>query len=185
VGDKAYFNKLAKAIQNGGANQFLHFLLNVKLGRWHPRDIIKTKELADHQLASLSTTFQWLLACAEDESVSGNLTSIALNSKIATSELYKRYCEWAKQHVQKPEHKELFGTHLREILSPCRLPADKTWVALNQEEEKADDGIYEDTVTKDSDKRGSTKKIRAWGYVVPDGVTLRTTILKKKRIERT
>ena len=54
IDDKEYFKGLYKEINNGGGAATLHDLLAMELGDWHPRQIYRTKALADQQRRSLS-----------------------------------------------------------------------------------------------------------------------------------
>jgi hypothetical protein len=62
--DKQYFKTLHEAIDNGGAEQFLGYLLNIKLEGWTPNNIEGTEELVQQQIAGLSSVEQWLLEVA-------------------------------------------------------------------------------------------------------------------------
>lgn len=44
AGNLAYFKRLWADISDGGVNEFLYQLLNMPLGAWHPREMIKTQE---------------------------------------------------------------------------------------------------------------------------------------------
>jgi hypothetical protein len=74
TGDLAYFKKLKSAVDGKGAGQLLHYLLNMDLRRWHPRHIIKTQELADHQIAAMPSGYRWLAASAEFDELTGSLS---------------------------------------------------------------------------------------------------------------
>jgi hypothetical protein len=69
IDDFAYFERLKAAINNGGAGQFLHFLMHASVKTWHPRRIIHTEETKLHQLAGMGATMKWLL----DSSATGKL----------------------------------------------------------------------------------------------------------------
>jgi hypothetical protein len=132
AGDEQYFNRLAEAIGDGGAGQFLHYLLNVKLGDWHPRTTIKTQELADHQRASLPSTYQWLLTHVEtgtpiiDSPTRNALKSTYGSNKVPIAILYNCYFAWVTNNTRGgTEIIDQFGKHLTEVFGPkCRLPAD-------------------------------------------------------------
>ena len=49
AGDSAWFNRLYRDLENGGAAEFLNLLLNIRLGNWHPRQILKTTETIEQQ----------------------------------------------------------------------------------------------------------------------------------------
>jgi hypothetical protein len=133
--DEAYFTRLAEAIAAGGAGQFLHWLLHTKLAAgWHPRKIIRTEELVEHQRASLPPTYKWLHACAETGTpVIDRLTRNGLKAaygilgdRVPLAELYRTFLEWAKNNACKePVIIDQFGKHMTEIFGPKRrLPVN-------------------------------------------------------------
>jgi hypothetical protein len=61
--NREYFIKLHSAINTGGAGMRLHELLTNKLpDGWHPRQIIRTDELAEHQRAGMPSLLRWVSA---------------------------------------------------------------------------------------------------------------------------
>lgn len=59
--DFAYFAALDEEVDNGGAEAFLHAMLNLDLKGWHPRqDVPATQSLADQQIESASPQLLWL-----------------------------------------------------------------------------------------------------------------------------
>jgi hypothetical protein len=73
VRNKQYFKELHDAIDNGGAEQFFGFLLAVELEDWTPNEIVRTAELAEQQIASLSSIEQWLLEMADADCLLGGI----------------------------------------------------------------------------------------------------------------
>ena len=57
--DHAYFKALHEELNRGGLSAMLYDLLQVDLTGWHPRDIPKTKGLADQQEVGLGVEDQW------------------------------------------------------------------------------------------------------------------------------
>lgn len=82
--DKAWFGPLYRDLEDGGTSEFLHLLLNLKLGDWHPRDLPKTEELALQQVLSAGTIEQWLLACADMEALIGGMGTQDLDTTVST-----------------------------------------------------------------------------------------------------
>lgn len=123
--DKAWFNPLYNDLKNGGTAEFLYFLLNLRLGNWHPREVPKTTELLQQQIMSAGTVEQWLLACSEVEGLAGTLYSGGpLNTDIATQTLYEAYTGYTKTRGLRPESLPRFGRLMTELFGPSRrLPA--------------------------------------------------------------
>jgi hypothetical protein len=48
--DKNWFDPLYRDLEDGGTAEFLHLLLSLKLGDWHPRNVPKTAELVEQQV---------------------------------------------------------------------------------------------------------------------------------------
>jgi hypothetical protein len=174
-----YFKRYEWAVTNGGAGQFLHYLLTSKLpDGWHPRQIIRTEELAEHQRASMPSTYKWLLACVEEGKLVGssrvtsyNLTittittipELPLNALIATSQLYDAYRNWTNQQPRREavETYEMFGRHMSRILGlHRRLAAGEICMPLD---------AAGNPVAK-TNKPTNSK--RPWGYIIPDEATI-------------
>ncbi len=64
--DFTYFGPLIKQLDEGGRAAMLYDLLHMNLGDWHPREVVKTKALADQKDRSLSKLESWYLAILED-----------------------------------------------------------------------------------------------------------------------
>jgi hypothetical protein len=121
--DRAYFNALYGDLEDGGYGQFLNFLLNVKLGKWHPRNLVRTEELQEQQMLSASHIKQWLMDCAEQDGVqlwgsSGmKLDLRKLGAEHATSDLFEAYCGWRRAGGGgRVESKIAFGKTLTKVL---------------------------------------------------------------------
>jgi hypothetical protein len=88
--DKAWFDRLYEDLEAGGIEEFLDLLLRLNLGSWHPRQVPKTDELVEQQVLSAGSVEQWLLACADLDTIAiGTRTpcysTSSLGSEIATS----------------------------------------------------------------------------------------------------
>src|SRR5262249_46080583 len=47
--DRTWFGPIYDGLKDGGYEQLLHLLRNLPLGSWHPRELLRTQELADQQ----------------------------------------------------------------------------------------------------------------------------------------
>jgi len=125
--NKSWFDPLYRDLKDGGKSEFLHLLLSLKLGNWHPREVPKTTELAQQQLLSAGSVEQWLLACAEMEALAGKteLSSAALGSVISTQELYEAYSAFTRRRGARRDATSSFGKVLTKICGRSqRLPAN-------------------------------------------------------------
>jgi hypothetical protein len=57
--DKKWFGPLYQQLANGGYGAMLYDLLEIGLGAWHPREIVRTAALAEQQIQSLSALDEW------------------------------------------------------------------------------------------------------------------------------
>jgi hypothetical protein len=128
--DRSYFDALYRDLEAGGIEEFLDLLLRLNLGAWHPRQVPKTDELVEQQVLSAGSVEQWLLACADLDTIAiGTRTpcssTSSLGSEIATQTLYDAYCEYAnRRHGARIESLTVFGRLLTKMLGPSRrLPA--------------------------------------------------------------
>jgi hypothetical protein len=129
--DKSWFDTLYQDLEAGGIEEFLDLLLSLKLGTWHPRQVPKTDELVEQQVLSAGSVEQWLLACADLDTIAiGTRTSNYspppnLGCEIATQALYDAYCEYANRRSgARIESLTVFGRLLTKMLGPSRrLPA--------------------------------------------------------------
>jgi Family of unknown function (DUF5906) len=69
--DKAYFDPLRRAADNGGVEMLLGYLLKLPLKGWTPHQVHKTSELAELQLDSMKEVDKWLWDCAESQYLLG------------------------------------------------------------------------------------------------------------------
>jgi hypothetical protein len=125
--DKSWFDPLYRDLKDGGTSEFLNFLLTLKLGNWHPREVPKTIELAQQQVLSAGSVEQWLLACAEMDAMAGKaeISSAELGSIISTQELYEAYSAFTRRRGARPEATSSFGKVLTKICGCSRrLPAN-------------------------------------------------------------
>ena len=59
--DQAWFGPLYKQLRDGGYEAMLYDLLQMDLGDWHPRRIVRTAALAEQQEESLDPFDEWWL----------------------------------------------------------------------------------------------------------------------------
>ena len=69
--DKSWFDPLYRDLDDGGASEFLYLLQNLKLGDWHPRQILKTAETTEQQRMSGDSVSQWSQACIYADAING------------------------------------------------------------------------------------------------------------------
>jgi hypothetical protein len=119
--DAAWFDPLYADLKNGGTAEFLHLLLNLKLGSWHPREVPKTEELVQQQIMSAGTVEQWLLACSEVDGLAGEPHGAgSLGTEITTKMLYEAYTGYTKTRGLRPESLTRFGRLMTELFGPSR-----------------------------------------------------------------
>jgi hypothetical protein len=123
--DFGYFQTLQNTIDNGGAEQFLDYLLTFDLADWHPRQIMKTPELNVQRQANLEVTHQYLYFVAETETIEvDRLKRYDLPEQgalfIPTTELYKAVGEYAKSRNKRLPPDNIVGMHLTKILGPSK-----------------------------------------------------------------
>jgi hypothetical protein len=118
--DKAWFDPLYDDLKDGGTAEFLHFLLNLRLGKWHPREVPKTDELVQQQIMSAGSVDQWLLACCEVDGLAGSPYSGGLNAEIATQTLYEAYAGHTRTLGSRVVPLPRFGRLMTELFGPSR-----------------------------------------------------------------
>ena len=60
-----------RTLAAGGTNEFFYLLKNLRLGEWHPREILRTAETAEQQRMSGDSVSQWSQACIDADAVIG------------------------------------------------------------------------------------------------------------------
>ncbi|HUZ31910.1 MAG TPA: primase-helicase family protein [Xanthobacteraceae bacterium] len=152
AGDKSWFDRLYRDLNDGGAGEFLDFLQNLQLGDWHPREILKTSETAEQQRMSGDSVSQWSQACIEADAVIGagrgpygvDVTP-DLGTPVSFETLHAAYTGFCRQNSLRALSPVGFGKACAEMFGPrLRLPALQNGP-------------------------GNGKR-RPWGYDVPTGV---------------
>jgi hypothetical protein len=121
--DKSWFDPLYLDLDDGGTNEFLWFLQNLRLGNWHPRQIIKTAEATEQQRMSADTVSQWSRACIDADAIVGNpqgshAAIYDLGTKIASEILREAYTGYCKQQSLRAVNGVSFGTACTEMFGP-------------------------------------------------------------------
>jgi hypothetical protein len=128
VGNKNYFDALYRDLADGGTNQFLWFLLSMKLGEWHPRMIINTEETAEQQRMSGDSVCQWAQACihADAIAVSDRGPEFDLGTSVSFQNLFDAYTAFCRKTGSRQVTMVSFGRACTEMFGPnIRLPGTK------------------------------------------------------------
>jgi hypothetical protein len=146
VGDKVYFNRLYQDLDNGGASEFLYLLESLRLGEWHPRQLVKTSEATEQQRMSADSLSQWSHACIDADAIIGAAKAqygfektYNLGTRVPSKDLRNAYGGYCKQHGLRAVNEEVFGKGCTEMFGRRQ--------------------------------RLSEQGRRPWGYEVPDGET--------------
>jgi hypothetical protein len=125
VRDKAWFDNLYRDLAAGGTNEFLHFLQNLQLGDWHPREILKTAETTEQQRMSGDSVSQWSQACIIADAVIGAgrgsygvEVTHDLGTAISFEALYGAYGGFCKQNSLRALSTEAFGKACADMFGP-------------------------------------------------------------------
>jgi hypothetical protein len=118
--DKSWLDPLYRDLNHGGTAEFLHLLLSLKLGDFHPRQVPKTDELVEQQIMSAGSVEQWLL-CAEVEALAGSMNgAVSIGKDVATQMLYEAYTAYTKTRGARPESLTRFGRVMTGIFGQSR-----------------------------------------------------------------
>jgi hypothetical protein len=150
AGDKAYFDRLYRDLDDAGTGEFLDFLQRVKLDGWHPRQILKTMEAAEQQRMSGDSISQWSQASIDADAIAepGSYgIKHDLGKFISSEVLREAYSAYCKRHGLRPLSEVSFGKACTEMFGPRRRP------------------------TVNESRPGTVGKRGPWGYGVPDGNT--------------
>jgi hypothetical protein len=203
AGDRAWFDSLYRDLTDGGTSQFLHFLQSVKLGDWHPRQILKTDETTEQQRMSGDSVSHWSQACIEADAIIGDTSRGAprhdLGQRVASEDLREAYTGFCKQQSLRPANQEVFGKACVEMFGPRKRLSS---VALRATIQTAEDAGSPDEADTALDQGNGTltprpcpparpdpanaaqEKRRPWGYDVPDGETWQEKIDGRLGIKR-
>ena len=95
---ETWFDPVYRDLEDGGANEFLYFLQNLRLGNWHPRAIIKTAETAEQQRMSADSISQWSQSCID----AGDVAGFPLPRAVASTQLQQLYTDFCQRHKLHP-----------------------------------------------------------------------------------
>jgi len=111
---KAWFDPLYADLKGGGTSQFLHFLLNIELADWHPREIIKTAEAGEQQRFSADSIVQWMQACIDADAIVGSPHGVGseLSKTVASETLREAYTGYCSQNRLRVLSVDAFGKRL-------------------------------------------------------------------------
>jgi phage/plasmid-associated DNA primase len=114
AGQAEWFDLLHADLDNGGREQFLWLLQNLRLGNWHPRRLPKTTETVDQQQMSADSVAQWASACCEADGILSPLggPTRELGSIVETQELLASYTNYCRQRNIRPVDDKRFGKAL-------------------------------------------------------------------------
>ena len=147
--DKTWFDPIYRDLDDGGTNEFLDLLQNVKLGEWHPRQILKTAEAIEQQRMTGDSVCQWSQACIYADAIVGAgrgpyglEQTFHLGTNVSTEVLKDAYAGYCRQHGQRAANEEVFGKACAEMFGPRKR-------------------------LKAQSQSGNAR--RPWGYDVPDG----------------
>jgi hypothetical protein len=116
--DKFWFGPLYDDLNNGGASEFLWLLKNLRLGDWHPRQIVKTAEATEQQRMSADSVSEWAQACIDADKIVGSLTSRELGQRISSNFLREAYTGYCKQHSLRSVNLTDFGKACTQMFGP-------------------------------------------------------------------
>jgi Family of unknown function (DUF5906) len=107
--DTKWFGRLYHDMEDGGREEFLDFLQGVKLGQWHPREMLKTTETTEQQRMSGDSVSQWSHACINADAIVGRLSCRDLGQRVSSEDLRDAYAGYCRQHGLRPVNEEVFG----------------------------------------------------------------------------
>jgi phage/plasmid-associated DNA primase len=124
AGDRAWFDRLYRDLDNGGTAEFLNLLLTLRLGNWHPRQILKTTETIEQQRMSGDSVSQWAQACIDADAVVGTHLGHDLGGPLTAEDLREAYNGFCRQQGHRALSKETFGKACTDMFGDrVRLPA--------------------------------------------------------------
>lgn len=183
TGDKGWFDRLYQDLDAGGTSEFLDFLLHIKLGDWHPREILKTAETIEQQRMSGDSVSQWSQGCIEADAIIGDGSrQYELGTRIARNDLCNAYDGYCKQRGLRPANGTVFGSACNEMFGPRQRMHT---VPVGPAPQSIQDTGAPDAIDAALDQQIATtqasagaepasahvtgKNSRPWGWDVPDG----------------
>jgi hypothetical protein len=127
VGNRNYFDALYRDLASGGTSEFLWLLLNLKLGEWHPRMILRTLETEEQQRMSSDSVAQWAQACIDADAIAvpgQPPEGLDLGALISFRDLLDAYNGFCRKTASRALTTVNFGKACTEMFGPkIRLPA--------------------------------------------------------------
>ena len=179
---RTWFEPLYRDLEDGGTNEFLYFLQDLRLGDWHPRKIVKTAETAEQQRMSGDSISQWSQACIYADLIIGTqFPSHELEQTIPSEDLREAYAGYCRQHGAHPVSETAFGKacvemfghrkRLRQIGGAGHTmtvfgPSAEAGLVIEHRIEAAPAAVGG---RQQEPARIAQKKRHPWGYDVPDG----------------
>jgi hypothetical protein len=112
--DLTYFGELLAEMDNGGAEAFLHFLLNQPTPtKSEIFNCPKTAELANQQAQSAPLHLQWLKECLLD----GAIAQIVWQGPVPADRVYDAYKVWVRERTQHFLSSETFARRMSGYLT--------------------------------------------------------------------
>ena len=152
--DHEYFGALAAHIENGGAEAFVHYLLNLDLGEFNPRQLpdlgLNQATKREAKLRGANSVIKWWAQCLGDEAILVDRTAelpTAFGSRTApervdlaagwadgpieirTKDLYEAYRQWANGHRVRVELKSVLGSRLHKYAGVKKV---RSWADGNR-----------------------------------------------------
>lgn len=113
--DRAYFRALSKAMESGGYEALLHFLLSVDLEGFDVRHVPQTRALREQKIHSFSVEQEWWFHKLEDGALLPHLEEWP--EQVVTSELADNFTEYCKTwNVPARSNQTRLGQFLKRVL---------------------------------------------------------------------
>jgi hypothetical protein len=124
VGDRAYFDKLAQQMTDGGLAAMLHDLLERDISKFNPASFPRTDALADQQVRTLKGFDKWwcdaLTAGELPHSESKDTLPIEVCGEILTDNLFASYSEFCKHDGHRRMARNTFGKTMKKFATPVQ-----------------------------------------------------------------
>jgi hypothetical protein len=155
---RTYFNHLYKDLEAGGYEEFLYFLQNLKLGNWHPRELLRTREAIEQMRMSSDSWSHWAQLCIDADTIlAGDKLGLPLplGTRIPSTELYASYTNYCRQRNMRSMSNIEFG----KICASAKMFGARKKCGTKQPPERTHLTVV----------REDGKDPRPWGYDVPKG----------------
>ncbi len=128
--DETWFDPLYRDMNDGGAEEFLYLLQNLKLGDWHPRQILKTSETIEQQRMSGDSVTQWAQACIDADFIVGaewkfKVKAFSLGQAIPSKTIRTAYTGFCREHRISAMNKTNFGKACADVRTRKHLAGER------------------------------------------------------------